>query len=174
LLVPVVGILLARRLEEWGGHQTRLKTIVSFSMIGVAGLLAVATMHADYAWSNTARLAARDITSKYDNIGKVWFQGHWGFQYYMEESGAQPMDFTRNNIQPGEYLVIPVNNSNAQDPDDRFDLVEVMRYQHGSFLAIMNSAYSAGFYSSYFGAMPYSLKKPTDEVYLIFRRNNRG
>ena len=141
--------------------------------IGVAGLLAVATVYADYAWAKTSSVAARDITSKFNQLGTVWFQGHWGFQFYMEESGAQPVDFAKSNILPDEFMVIPLNNSNVMRPDYRFDLVETREYSHDSFIATMSPAHSAGFYASIFGAVPYSFEKPLKEVYLIYKRNDR-
>ena len=173
LLVPAIGLLLSRRLEEWGVNQTNLRTRFSYLAIGVAGLLAVATVYADYAWAKTASVAARDITSKFNQLGKVWFQGHWGFQFYMEESGAQPVDFAKSNILPGEFMVIPLNNTNLVRPDYRFDLVETREYSHDSFIAIMSPARSAGFYASVFGAVPYSFEKPLKDVYLVYKRNDR-
>jgi hypothetical protein len=139
-------------------------------MIGAAGLLAVATMYADYAWTNTARVAARDITSKYNKFGGVWFQGHWGFQFYMERSGANPVDFSRDNIRPGDFMIIPINNTNLAQPDYRFDLVEVMEFSNNSFVATMNPDYKAGFYASIWGATPYGVKKPDKERYLVYRK----
>lgn len=172
LLVPAVGLLLSRRLEEWEGNQTNLNPKFIHTMIVVAGLLAVGTIYADYAWTNTARVAAREITSKYSTQGKVWFQGHWGLQFYMEKSGAHPVVFNKENIRPGEFMVVPDNNTNITSPSNLFDLVEVIEYSHNSFIATMSPAHSAAFYASAFGAVPYSLERPLKEVYLIYKRNN--
>jgi len=170
LLVPVVGILLSRRLEEWGINQRNSKTIISYALIGVAGLVAVVTVQADYVWANTARLAAKNVTSKYNSLGGVWFQGHWGFQFYMERLGAHPVDFRRDKIRPGDFMVIPINNTNLAQPDNRFDLVEIMDISHDSFVATMSSDANAGFYASIWGATPYSGKKPSKERYLVYRK----
>ena len=140
-------------------------------MIGIAGMIAVVIMQADYAWTNTARVAARDITSKYNKLGEVWFQGHWGFQFYMERAGAHPVDFRRDNIPAGDFMIIPVNNTNLSRLDNRFDLVEIMDFSQGSFVVTMNPQYKAGFYASTSGATPYIVGRPISERYLIYRKS---
>jgi hypothetical protein len=172
LLVPAAGLLLSRRLENWGYSESKVRMQFSYLAIGFAGLLAVATLYAEYAWANTAKLAARDITQKYNQLGSVWFQGHWGFQFYMEKLGATPVDFRRSNIRTGEFMVVPLNNTGVVKPANGFDLVETREYSHYSIIAIMSPAGSSGFYASAFGPLPYSFEKPLSEVYLIYKRNS--
>jgi len=171
LLVPVAGILLSRRLEEWMGGQGNIKRQVSYALLGVATLIAVATTYADFIWAGTARVAAKEITSKYSKMGKVWFQGHWGFQFYMEKSGASPVNFGGSDIQRGDFVVIPVNNTNLAQLNNQFNLVEVMEFPHNFFLATMSPNHNAGFYASAWGASPYVIEKPASERYLIFRKS---
>jgi len=170
LLTPAVGILLSRRIEEWTTNFSKPKKSVSLFMIGIAGLIAVATTHADYALAGSAREAAREIMSKYNSTGIVWFQGHWGFQYYMEKAEGQPVDFKRNDIRPGEIMVLPNVNSSILRPNHEFELLETMKFPNDSFMAIMSPQYSAGFYSSIWGALPYSLAISQKEVYYIYRK----
>lgn len=170
LLVPVVGLLLTRRFKEWGVEHRKYTSAVLYSMIVLAGLVTVTTTYADYVWANTARLAAKEITSKYNNIGAMWFQGHWGFQYYMENSGARLADTTKDDIQSGDFLIIPLNNTNTAGPTDDYDLVEVMQFSHNSYVATMNSRRGTGFYSSRWGSAPYRLMMPQKENYKIFKK----
>jgi 4-amino-4-deoxy-L-arabinose transferase-like glycosyltransferase len=169
LLVPAVGILLSRRLEHWSESRGNIKNVISYAMIGFAGLIAVATTHADYAWANIARLAAEDITAKYNSPKRMFFQGHWGFQYYMEKAGALPVDYRSTDIQAGELVIVPRNNTAILRPNPVFELVKVIEYSNNSILATMSPARSSGFYSSKFGAVPYSFEKPGNEVYLVYR-----
>ena len=170
LLVPAAGLLLSRRLGEWGVKRGNVKKFVVYPIVAVAALLSVATVYADYAWAGTARVAAREITTKYSDLAKVFFQGHWGFQYYMEQAGATPLNFRNADIRTGDYIVIPINNTNLAQLDFRFERVEIMTFSHGSFIAVMSPAKSAGFYASVWGVLPYSFEKPRDELYYIYRK----
>ena len=44
---------------------------------------------------------------------RVWYTGHWGFQYYAEHHGMQPLYVGGGPVRPGDYLVIP------DEPHDR-------------------------------------------------------
>ncbi|MFO0937014.1 MAG: hypothetical protein U0798_10925 [Gemmataceae bacterium] len=39
--------------------------------------------------------------------GTVWFNGHWGFQYYCERAGMKPVDCDVSLLEPGDWLVFP-------------------------------------------------------------------
>jgi hypothetical protein len=39
--------------------------------------------------------------------GTVWFNGHWGFQYYCEQAGMRPVVPDRSKLVPGDWLVFP-------------------------------------------------------------------
>ena len=171
LLVPVAGILLSRRLEEWVGDRGDYKVKISYALLGIAALIAVATTHADFIWAGTARVAAKEITTKYNKLGNVWFQGHWGFQFYMEKLGAKPVNFRGDDIQPGDFVIIPLNNTNLEQLNHQFNLVEVLDFSSDSFFVTMNLEHNAGFYASVWGAMPYVVEKNSIERYLIYRKS---
>ena len=143
----------------------------SYALIGVAALIAVATTHADFIWAGTARVAAKEIMAKYNKLGNVWFQGHWGFQFYMEKLGANPVNFSENDIQPGDFVVIPLNNTNLAELNHRFSLVEALDFSSDSFLLTMSLNNGVGFYASVWGAMPYIVEKNSIERYLIYRKS---
>lgn len=170
LLVPAVGILLSRRLEQWGVGGGKFKTIIAGSMIGFAGLVAVAAVYADYVWSNMARTAAREITARFDDPRRLFFQGHWGFQFYMEKAGALPMDFESVDYKKGELVVVPKNNTSVRGLPPVFVYVGQVKYSHNSIVATMSPAGSSGFYSSILGPIPYIFEKPRDEIYLFYQR----
>lgn len=170
-LVPAVGILLSRRLEEWGIQRTAFKRNFSRGAVALASLVAVSVVHADYAWANTARIAAKEIVSRYGGLGKVWFQGHWGFQYYMEMMAASPVDFSKNEIQPGEYVAVPLNNTNLAQMGHQYSVAEVLQFDQRSLVVTMNRERKAGFYASVWGVMPYVAGSPGVERYVILRKN---
>jgi hypothetical protein len=39
--------------------------------------------------------------------GRVWYVGHWGFQFYAEKAGMIPVIPEESRLQPGDWLVIP-------------------------------------------------------------------
>lgn len=38
----------------------------------------------------------------------VWFNGHWGFQYYCDRAGMKPVVPGQSTLKPGDWLVYPV------------------------------------------------------------------
>ena len=168
LLVPAAGILLSRQIEYGADAGGKLKNALSYAVTGLACLLAVTTVYADYAWANIARVAAQEITSKYKVPKRTFFQGHWGFQYYMEKAGALPVDYTSSDIQTSELVIVPTNNTAILKPNPVFGLLAKMEFPNKSPIATMSRPQSAGFYASNHGSLPYSFKKPSNEVYLIY------
>jgi hypothetical protein len=39
--------------------------------------------------------------------GTIWFVGHWGFQFYAERAGMEPLSPTQSVLKKGDYLVYP-------------------------------------------------------------------
>lgn len=153
--------------------RKHIKRYIAFSLIGIAGLIAVATVHADYIWAGQVRIAAREISLKYSKERKVWFQGHWGFQYYMEQLGATPMNLMGSEVQTGDIVIIPVNNTALAYLNKRFVMIEDFYYPHESFLATMSPNRTGGFYASDWGPMPYVVETPGKDRYLVFRKTNK-
>jgi hypothetical protein len=40
--------------------------------------------------------------------GRVWFSGHWGFQYYCDRAGMVPVVPNASRLEPGDWLVFPI------------------------------------------------------------------
>ena len=69
----------------------------------------------DYKLANTARQAASKFQERFQNqSGNVWFEGHWGFQYYMQQWNAKPLDAKQGGLVSGDVLIVPINNTNVQ------------------------------------------------------------
>ena len=126
-MAPAVAVIASRRLERL---QTAPAAPPSSSLapaaplspglwtaLGAAAALAFAVTWADYTVAGAARSAANRLATHYGTPGKtLWFQGHWGFQFYMQRLGALPMDGENPAIQPGEICVLPLNNTNVHPP----------------------------------------------------------
>jgi len=80
-MVPAVAVLLVRRID--GMNKSWKNSHILFWPAIPAICLSLLTVQGDFVLANSARDAAAKISSEYDHgAGKLWFQGHWGFQYY--------------------------------------------------------------------------------------------
>ena len=94
---------------------------------------------------------------------KVYFFGHWGFQYYMELFGGNSIDFRYANKTLGNIIVAPLNNTGSLPMDMFFknlhsDLspVKTLEKKALPYVHLMRPDRNAGFYTHIFGKMPYS------------------
>lgn len=162
---PAVGILILRRAEikakNTGGSRRLLWPIVP------AATLALLVSVADFSLAWTAQIASEQLRARFVGAsGNVWFEGHWGFQYYMQLWGARPMAFNAFEGRVGDWIVIPHFNTNLcpLDPQMTGDPVQG-RLQPCRFLSTMRPDIGAGFYSSVFGPLPWAFGAVAPEVY---------
>lgn len=163
-MVPAVAILLVRAAEETRPGKLRLWVPVALSL--AASLLVT---WADYRLANSSREAAAAITAKYSSgPGRLWFQGHWGFQYYLEERGAKPLEWKDLRIAPEDTIVFPFNNTGLRLlPADKFAVVEEFRYTPSKLVSTMTLGPGAGFYASEWGPLPFMLFPQNAERYQV-------
>ncbi|MGD0786061.1 MAG: glycosyltransferase family 39 protein [Sedimentisphaerales bacterium] len=171
-MTPAVGILLMRRIDQYNNKGAkRTKTARQAWPLVFAAVAALLVCRADYLWANTARSSAAEINKKFKNTNRtVWFQGHWGFQYYMEAIGVKPFDFNHpEKIVSKDIVVIPSNNTNINLlPKDAAYLSEFLQFDSGRNLATMDLQLGAGFYTGMWGPLPFVVGKVTPEKYYIF------
>jgi hypothetical protein len=157
-LVPAAGILIARRLES--APRRALSGALAVSAV-ISWIVTVG----DFQLAATARDASSLVQAKAQGR-TVRFEGHWGFQYYMESWGAKPLDVVAMDFAPGDVVAIAYNNTqivglprSKTGPTDRFEV--------GSALpaSTMRSQAGAGFYASVFGPLPYRLGAMAPERY---------
>ena len=171
-LIPAAAILIVRRLETMHHAWTRsLKLQVAGGLI-VSGILSIWVAGADTRLANLAREAARGVRGRTSNeVGTLWYEGHWGFQYYMEQMGALPVDGQDFRIRPGDFVAVPENNARFAGfpPDVAFEKVAVLELPNPSGAALLNWQLGAGFYSSYWGPLPFAFGLAPPERYVLFR-----
>jgi 4-amino-4-deoxy-L-arabinose transferase-like glycosyltransferase len=167
-LLPAVGILIARRLDQRFGPAAKVRHGRLAWPLIPAGVLAVLVTWADYQMAGAARAAAADLAEHCKNHrGTVWHQGHWGFQYYLGKAGIVPLEFRDVTSKPGDLVILPSNNTNTNEavppwprirPDFyRLDMVPC------PWLASMDTSVGAGFYAAVWGPLPFAFGevKPT-------------
>jgi hypothetical protein len=89
---PAVAVLIADRLRGWEGPRRKLATA---AVLVPSAALSLWVAWADLKLADSAREAASALASRFGGE-RVWFQGHWGFQYYAEASGLLAVDVERN------------------------------------------------------------------------------
>jgi hypothetical protein len=167
-LAPVSAILVVRGLAR--KPFAACKPGPSFWPVALSTTVSLMVAGADYLLANSGRAAAQQIAAAYPSAtSKMWFQGHCGFQFYYQKSGAQPVDFSRSVLLPGELMVLPSNNSNLVTPDPAdVENAAVLEFPVCSWLSTVNAGTGAGFYGAG-GLLPYVFGPVPAEKYLIFR-----
>lgn len=173
-MAPAVAILIVRRLADAAPTAGRTRRLAAYAP---AAAVALVVTWADVAWSDSVRDAARELCARFVRPDRsLWFVGHWGFQHYMQEYGAQPVDSRRGGLRSGDLLVRPTKNyalgeANfellepvARRVDDVPDWVHTM-----SFSARAGMSTGAAFYASVFGPLPWAFGRPAPDEYFVFR-----
>jgi 4-amino-4-deoxy-L-arabinose transferase-like glycosyltransferase len=175
-MAPAVGILLARRLEQNTRAGWKLRPVNAAFCLGLGGLLALLTAQADFRRAVAVRQCARQVCAKYGTGGeKLWFEGHWGFQYYMEAGGGSLVDWEHSSMKNGDYLALPWNNTNLHPPKPEFVIKrEVLVAPSPGIFTTMNAAAGSGFYWSAIGPLPFVFGSAPPEKVAIFSLNLRS
>jgi 4-amino-4-deoxy-L-arabinose transferase-like glycosyltransferase len=176
-LIPAAAILLARRLELTTITWDR-KRITYLSIAFAATLIpSLWVAGGDAASANAGREAARLIRDKTAKAtGTVWFEGHWGFQYYMQLFGAQHLDVENDHLASGDYLAIALDKSTSVigEPDPASvasrDEVSINLPLH---VATSSHELGAGCYSSFLGPLPFAFGPVEPQTYELFRLNSK-
>ncbi|MBX3412269.1 MAG: glycosyltransferase family 39 protein [Pirellulales bacterium] len=156
-IAPAVALLVARNLERcsllrgprrWRWDYGSLLFGLAVGMLGAWG---------NYAQASTAYEAAQQIVAKYQKDGtRLWFEGHWGFQYEMQRLGAMPLDYDHLDLAVGDYVAIPSYNTNLWHLSTELATTrESFEIAHRSPVITMRAPLHAGFYAAVIGRFPY-------------------
>jgi hypothetical protein len=161
-LAPAVGILLVRRLQsrQASGRQLLIP-------LAASALLTLAVTCSDFLLAGAVRQSAMQTYERFGQ-GKqtLWFQGHWGFQYYLSELGGKPLDSQHSKPAPGDFLAVPLNNTNQRYPNSPRERISAGGPR---FLADMNMYVGAGFYTSQGGPLPFAFGDVPPEDVMVFK-----
>ena len=182
-MAPAVVILLIRQLRSaevvaaavTGGRSLPILPLrtaaATWWPILPAALVSLLITIGDYKLASTARIAASQFQQRFRNDpGTIWFEGHWGFQYYMQQWRAKPLDLEQHGLVPGDMLIVPINNTNVSRKPAAPTIGSFEEVNYAQFFATtMNREIGAGFYSSKWGPLPWLVRSVPPERYLIFR-----
>jgi hypothetical protein len=166
-LVPAVGLLVARRLDQSAIFEKGQRNL--YLALAAAVAVAGVVTWADYSFAKQSRMSAEMACAQYgQKSNPFWFQGHWGFQYYMEVNGAQSLDLFHSPLKIGDSIALPKNNCNAIFlPPEFADEVGTVTVPSPAWASVMSAAQGAGFYASVTGPLPFTLGRPAPEMVVI-------
>lgn len=166
--IPAVAILVTRRLERF--RQSGADAGKLLGALILAAVVALCVAVADRSFANAAKVAAQELANKYSSTGqRLWFQGHWGFQYYMQAGGGLAVDFEHSILSAGDYLIVPANGCNTFYPPAAA-VVETLMFDYPvcSWLGTMQPGKS-GFYAADWGPLPFAFAAVPPERYYVFK-----
>jgi 4-amino-4-deoxy-L-arabinose transferase-like glycosyltransferase len=157
-MAPAVGILLVRRLEQNALINRKILTPGMFICFAMGAVLAVLVTQADFLQAIAVRQTAQKTYASFGHEReKLWFEGHWGFQYYMDALGASAVDPSAPVFRAGDFLAVPRNNTNTHFPKSPdLPIQRIIVIQGPSLLATVNAQVGAGFYASLWGPLPFA------------------
>jgi hypothetical protein len=167
-LVPAVALTLVRRLD-----REPLASWALPALLGSAAALSLAVCFADACVANANRTAAREFVAEWQSPGgrQVWFQGHWGFQFYAQNAGARPWDYPASGGKTGDFLIVPFNNCMTHWPDGFGDRIATATVDACSWATTNAPFVGAGYYACHYEwrPLPFVFGAVPPEGYFIYR-----
>ena len=165
-MAPAVAILVVRRMELRESVRLGMQTVC----LAVGAIVALLVVSADVSHANAVWNVSDQVSTKYSQApGKHWFQGHWGFQYYMQELGWSPVDFKSSPLAPGDIVAVPSNNTNLLPPTpEKSKLLDTFTAERFAVAATMDQGTGAGFYSSVWGPLPFAIGRAASEQVTVY------
>jgi 4-amino-4-deoxy-L-arabinose transferase-like glycosyltransferase len=171
-MASVLGILVVRRLGATGVlHGAR-----SWACFGVSAVLALLVAYGDFRWANNVRSSVEEIRAQHISNGRrTLFLGHWGFQYYMQLAGAVPLDVVRDELEKGELVVVPNNNTGVFPlPESSATPVTVVQGPPQLWVMTVSPHLWAQFYASNGGFMPFTIGRNPPDTYRVLEVKRRS
>lgn len=166
-LAPAAAVLLVRGAERRGSACFRPAAVSLYLCLALA--LSLSSLWAEYRHAESARWAAQEFARRLaDNKDDVRFQGHWGFQHYMEAEGFVPLDQSLP-AEPGWIVLVPENNTNVVVDTAIYKLEVLLTVPAASWVTLVNVRMGAGFHAEMFGPLPLVFGRMPLENYFLFR-----
>ncbi len=175
-MFPALVLVFVRLTEDRFQYRPQLQNAFLCCSAVLSLALAIPASVADYRLADSYRAAAEGFKNEYAASGeKVWFQGEFGFRYYMEESGFSYLGVTAKP-QPGDILIRSETSSSAGNfllfpPPPADQTVELRRFIVADPFPfrIRTPKAGTGFYSHRMGPVPIAVSTAPLDEYTVYR-----
>jgi hypothetical protein len=170
-MTPAFGILLARRLDRRDAPSASGSRWDTRWALLPGAVLAILVARADQQYASASREAATRLAASLEHQSRaVWFQGHWGFQYYGQLLGLRPLDFRHPSVHVGDLIVKPDGITNPIElPEGTVELVGDLAMDAPELVGTMSLTRGAGFYSDVWGPLPFAFGRAPAEHSRVYR-----
>jgi 4-amino-4-deoxy-L-arabinose transferase-like glycosyltransferase len=139
------------------------------TLVAAGALFGVLILRADEVFAGLGRRAVEELVEPRVAAGdKVWFNAHWGFQWYAERAGAHCVTTSQPHPQRGDYVVsaeVTITGVPIEAFRGRELVATIADDAPGG--RIVSSADGAGFYSNGWGYLPWVWSsRPVDRFQL--------
>ena len=161
---PAAALVIARGLIETS--RARAYAVLT-AAVASGALLGFGILRADATFAGLGRAAVTEFIGSRAAGVQVWFDGHWGFQWYAERAGALPLSSEPPYPASGDLVVVARSTQLGM-----LDSIPTRRpletiIAEGSGGRIMSRSDGAGFYSNGFGYLPWAWgSEPVDRYEL--------
>ncbi|MBL9125287.1 MAG: glycosyltransferase family 39 protein [Planctomycetaceae bacterium] len=177
-LAPVVALLIARKLDARNTEPSLLTwpNWRPLTSLGLGLALSLLLCWSDCRTAATEKESALKLAATYVSpTGKhtLWFEGHWGFQYYLDEQGAYCIDYHGSVIEPQDVVVVQNDNPAVNLIPSTWQFIGVLDAPVPSWLSTNSMDAGASFYSHVMGPLPYRFGKVPARRYAVLRTPDR-
>ncbi|HME70978.1 MAG TPA: hypothetical protein VKM54_14075, partial [Myxococcota bacterium] len=170
---PAVAILLAFEARGVGARRPFGIPPGLLATLGISALAGLVVAQGDQAFARSARDAARELVRERGRAGQsLWYDGSWGFHYYMDLEGAKRIDWKHFEALAGDEMILS-QVTLPHIPPTILRPVGDYRIAVPALASTMSREAGAGFYSDYWGPAPYVFGFPPNQVYFILGVQSR-
>jgi 4-amino-4-deoxy-L-arabinose transferase-like glycosyltransferase len=164
---PAVALLVARLL---GRSDDRLSPGVAWAVVVAGALLSVLIILADAEFTDVGRRVARDLIAPGVRAGeRIWYGGAWGSQWYAMQAGAVMLASTKPFPTTGNFIITSRNSPGEKLASMAgIDSLDTRRFV-SRFGRVMSPNDGAGFYSNWFGYLPWTWHNGEIESVTLWR-----
>jgi hypothetical protein len=165
MLIPA-GILVSRALSR---RDAAARPLLQWLPLAPVATLSLILVYADFRLANATKSAAHYFGERHsDSDSALWFQGHWGWQYYIEQYGGKHLESDGTSVQPGDIIVAPDNNMRTFPIPAVYSDAEVASWEVVSWITTWNYQAGGAFYSNTWGPLPYVIGPVPPERYVAY------
>jgi len=131
---------------------------------------------ADYQYADTYRQFAREAaaTLTVPQGNRIWYSGHWGWQYYASAAGFHQITKSGDTPKPGDLVLVPdfvVKGAMPDGFDQRLEQIREPKRYPARFCAVTMDCWGhAAFYATFGTTVPFYFgRELTYEVFRVFR-----